>query len=325
MNTREAGWYDDPQDANLLRYWDGVSWTEHTSPKQKPGLDQAGAGQYGAPGQQGSGHQGYGQAPGQQGYGQAPGQQGYGQAPGQQGDQAYGQQGQGQQPYGASGASPDQGAQYPTYGAPQYGAPQDQQGYQYGQQQGGWGAPMPGGGYTGTVTGPTTPDGQPLAGWGLRFLSRIIDAIVVAVGGTLASTVLAPDFFTNYRDWLTDGSSSMTMPSDLASDFLIFSLVIAVLGFVYELLMLKQFGATVGKLATGLRVRLRDQPGPLSWGTAAIRAAVWQGPSLLSMLQSLSFVAGLFNLLNGLWPLWDKNKQSINDKVAKTNVVRKRA
>lgn len=273
MNTREAGWYDDPQDANLLRYWDGVTWTEHTSPRQKPDLDQASTGSPADP-------------------------------------YAAGTQQQGQPP------------QYPSYGAPQgqqgdpYGAPQG--------QQGGWGQPMPGGGYTTTVSGPTTPDGQPIASWGMRLLARILDAIIVGVIGSALSTAVVPGFFDNYTDWITSGTTSGTMPSDVASDFMKFSLIIAVLGFVYELLMLKFLGATVGKLATGLRVRLRDEPGPLSWGTSAIRAAVWQGPSLLSMVQTLSYVTGLFNLLNGLWPLWDSKKQSLNDKFAKTNVVRKR-
>lgn len=270
MNTREAGWYEDPQDANLLRYWDGVTWTEHTSPRQKPGLDQASTGSAGDP---------YAAGPQQQG--QAP--------------------------------------QYPPYGAPS-----GQQGGHYGQQQTGWGQPMPGGGYTSTVAGPTTPDGQPIAGWGMRLVARILDAIIVGVVGSVLSSVVVPGFFDNYTDWVTSGTTTAAMPAELASEFMKFSLIIAVLGFAYELLMLKFVGATVGKLATGLRVRLRDEPGPLSWGTSAIRAAVWQGPSLLSMVQTLSYVTALFNLLNGLWPLWDSKKQSLNDKFAKTNVVRTR-
>lgn len=29
--TAPAGWYPDPDDANLQRYWDGSAWTEHRS------------------------------------------------------------------------------------------------------------------------------------------------------------------------------------------------------------------------------------------------------------------------------------------------------
>lgn len=87
--------------------------------------------------------------------------------------------------------------------------------------------------------------------------------------------------------------------------------------------MLKFFGGSLGKLATGLRVRLRDEPGPLSWSTALIRGLVWQGPALLSGVQVIGNFVGIFNILNGLWPLWDAKKQSLNDKIAKTNVVKK--
>src|SRR6056297_1331337 len=34
-NSR-PGWYDDPDDAMLLRYWDGNGWTEHTAPRSAP-------------------------------------------------------------------------------------------------------------------------------------------------------------------------------------------------------------------------------------------------------------------------------------------------
>ncbi|SDO23933.1 phospholipid scramblase-related protein [Actinacidiphila guanduensis] len=37
-----AGWYADPAGTpNLLRYWDGTQWTEHTNPGQVPGQQQA--------------------------------------------------------------------------------------------------------------------------------------------------------------------------------------------------------------------------------------------------------------------------------------------
>jgi hypothetical protein len=35
VSSAPAGWYADPQDATLLRYWDGSSWTEHRAPAQQ--------------------------------------------------------------------------------------------------------------------------------------------------------------------------------------------------------------------------------------------------------------------------------------------------
>ena len=32
----EAGWYDDPEDAAQLRYWDGARWTDERMPRETP-------------------------------------------------------------------------------------------------------------------------------------------------------------------------------------------------------------------------------------------------------------------------------------------------
>ncbi len=36
MTTPQPGWYDDPQDANARRYWDGQQWTSHRQRKPNP-------------------------------------------------------------------------------------------------------------------------------------------------------------------------------------------------------------------------------------------------------------------------------------------------
>lgn len=36
MTTPQPGWYDDPQDPNLQRYWDGQDWTPHQQQKSMP-------------------------------------------------------------------------------------------------------------------------------------------------------------------------------------------------------------------------------------------------------------------------------------------------
>ena len=88
MSQHPSGWYDDPSNPDLLRYWDGVSWTNHTAPRKSPTASQSTIGlpQQGqasaertgatAPMPQGSGWQTRSQEPqqGQQGYYQAPAQ-----------------------------------------------------------------------------------------------------------------------------------------------------------------------------------------------------------------------------------------------------------
>jgi hypothetical protein len=32
-SQQPAGWYDDPEDASQLRYWDGSQWTDNRNPK----------------------------------------------------------------------------------------------------------------------------------------------------------------------------------------------------------------------------------------------------------------------------------------------------
>jgi len=81
--TQPAGWYDDPQDPSQLRYWDGVVWSSHVTPKVSPTVEQSTIGMpYDvAPASarqqdrlQTGGHPAYGPAPGQPGQ-QQPGQQ----------------------------------------------------------------------------------------------------------------------------------------------------------------------------------------------------------------------------------------------------------
>jgi uncharacterized RDD family membrane protein YckC len=91
--TQPSGWYEDPQDTSQFRYWDGVVWSSHVTPKVSPTVEQSNIGMpYSVapaaarpqpPGSQGAGH---GAGQGQQGgpRGQWPA---YGQDPGQLGQQ----------------------------------------------------------------------------------------------------------------------------------------------------------------------------------------------------------------------------------------------
>lgn len=298
--SQQAGWYDDPQDEQNLRYWDGVQWSNHTAPKQKPNLEQAGqtrAPEVGGVDQTGQ-QQGWGQqAPGQ-GYGQqgGQGQSGWGQ------QQGWGQQGQG-------------GYQQPNPYAGQTG----QNPYQ-GQWQGG---PVPGG-YQPQL-GPATPDGQPLAGWWHRVLARLIDGLLALVLTTvLVMLTVTPELSAELEDFVFDPDPLRVVPVVVEDWILRLGLMTAAAAIAYEVLLVKFFGGTVGKLVTGLRIRLRDEPGLPTWRAVLVRSAVYQGPNLLSSLLPVLGFLGLFTLINVLWPLWDGNKQALHDKAAGTNVVKKR-
>jgi uncharacterized RDD family membrane protein YckC len=41
MSQQPSGWYDDPSKPDMLRYWDGVSWTNHTAPRKSPTAAQS--------------------------------------------------------------------------------------------------------------------------------------------------------------------------------------------------------------------------------------------------------------------------------------------
>ncbi|MEO7373742.1 MAG: DUF2510 domain-containing protein [Terrimesophilobacter sp.] len=44
MTVPGPGWYEDPQDAKLVRWWDGTRWTEHShdrAPQSAPVPDPA--------------------------------------------------------------------------------------------------------------------------------------------------------------------------------------------------------------------------------------------------------------------------------------------
>ncbi len=94
------------------------------------------------------------------------------------------------------------------------------------------------------------------------------------------------------------------------------ALGVAGVTYAYQALMVRYFGGTIGKLAVGIRVR-KDDGTVAGWREALLR------PVLQLIVSIGSFVpgAGLITLLDDLWMLWDRQKQTLHDKVAGTIVV----
>jgi uncharacterized RDD family membrane protein YckC len=100
-------------------------------------------------------------------------------------------------------------------------------------------------------------------------------------------------------------------------DYIVWALLVALGTYAYQVLMIRYFGATVGKLAVGIRVRIAGTAAICGWREALLR------PLLQLIVGFGAFVpgAGLITLLDDLWMLWDRQRQTLHDKVANTIVI----
>jgi uncharacterized RDD family membrane protein YckC len=289
--SQRAGWYDDPENSDNLRYFDGVVWTTHTTTKapvvptapRVPTVPTVPTVQVSTPGA------GWGQQQPQQ-YGQQPQQ--YGKQPQQYGQQPqqYGQQQDGQPAYSSA----------PVYGA--------------------------------ALGLKTTPDGQPLASYGQRVGAWVLDALILlVVVGLLASYWIGQlvRWYVTFLDGVMNDAAAGGTPTfdqasitaEITGYVLPISLITFVVTVLYQVVFLTLKGATPGKMAVGISVRLRSRPGTLTLLDAVKRQGVYVATSALYLVPLVGFISMFVKLLDVLWPLWDDNRQALHDKIAGTNVV----
>ena len=181
---------------------------------------------------------------------------------------------------------------------------------------------------------PTTPDGEVLAGWGRRLAAYLLDGLVLGVLTLLVSFPFVARLVHAFADYVhatvraqesgAPPPSQLSIYSDQWGAILGIGLVSLLVNLVYQLLFLRWRSATPGKLALGLRVRLREQPGQLSWATILRRWLAQFGPNVIALVPLVGSLASVYQLVDGLWPLGDRQRQAVHDKFAGTNVVRRR-
>lgn len=131
-----------------------------------------------------------------------------------------------------------------------------------------------------------------------RLVAGIVDGLIVyAVTWLLTAPVLG--FRTMY-----EGSLARQTVANL---------VAGVVAFLYYVLQHGRWGQTLGKRVMSLRVVRADDAGPISYGQAAWRL-------LFAYLVSLA-TCGVGGLIDVAWILWDRRRQALHDKVARTVVV----
>jgi uncharacterized RDD family membrane protein YckC len=246
--TQPAGWYDDPQDPNQLRYWDGIIWSTHTSPKISPAVEQSTIGMpYGV-----TPAAARPQSPGSQG---AQGPSAVQDLPGAPG-QAQGQPGGGWPAYGQGPGQLGQGGQ-------------------------GWQLQPP----TTPDGVPLSGWWKRVAAWMLDSILTFFLALPLTayfwyhyVDGAVK---WADDLAAKSASGVTPVFA--TPPWEIYQYVFAAAIIQLLITGAYEVLFLSRSGATPGMKVVGISVRLRDQAGPPPMRATLIRTGLFLGMRLINI------------------------------------------
>ena len=325
-----AGWFEDPDDREQLRYFDGIIWSNHTTPRRTvwhvPPASEGGGSEQAPPvGQQGAPtapHIGREAPPtgtsdqpaaGPYGY---PAQPPHTQPPHTQPPHA--QPPHAQPPHTQASAGQPWGQPNPA--APQvnpYHAPPPANPYQQ---------------HRSIPAGPTTQDGVPLAAMASRFAAWLIDSALTWLIGLVLGGVLLWRGLGNYPQIVADAvNAGTTAPADATAlaEQIQFDLVwlgaFAVLqmlvGVAYHTFFLSRSGATPGRRTAGISVRLAERPGVLSPADAMRRSLLRPVLFLFTYTPGLGLFAMPLSLLDAVSAFWHPQRQTLHDRIGRTVVV----
>jgi uncharacterized RDD family membrane protein YckC len=147
-------------------------------------------------------------------------------------------------------------------------------------------------------------------GFWIRFGARFIDSFVLMVPVLILAALLIPNLLRAQR-----GAPSPAFAGFTIGLFLVYFLVLV----CYEVVMLRYRGATVGKMACGLKV-VRSDGGSLGWGVSLGRFFMWN--VVTSGIPYLNFI---LMLISGIMAGTDSEKRALHDRVCDTRVIYSRA
>lgn len=215
-----------------------------------------------------------------------------------------------------------------TYGAPPQSYPQQDghQGQQHGYQQ-----PMSHQQHPGTYTynygpGPTAGPIVRIAAFGWRLLGYLIDSVLITIVGWIVASAfgITGQMLAVFDRWTRDltmwADNPVGDPPPLPDAVIALNTQLTVVMFVlfavYRTVMVGAVGATLGQLAVGLRVvKVGDGPeAKLGWGAAIVRG----------VLGAFAYVLWYVTLPSGICLLVNRNRQSLQDLIARTYVLKVR-
>ncbi len=154
------------------------------------------------------------------------------------------------------------------------------------------------------------PFGWHYGGFWIRFGARFIDGFVLTAPALILAAVFIPN--------LLRAGNQQTSPALMA--FLLTWVGVGFLAMIcYEVLMLKYRGATLGKMACGLKV-VRSDGRSLGWGTSFGRFFMWN-----IVTSGIPYLNMILMLVSGIMAGADDEKRALHDRVCDTRVIYKRS
>ena len=152
-------------------------------------------------------------------------------------------------------------------------------------------------------------------GFWIRVAARFIDGLVLIVPLLVVAALLIPNLIRTVRPL---GSTPAPNPA-FAGVFLSIFVFIFLVGMFYEVLLLRYHGATLGKMACGVKV-VRSDGRSLRWGVSFGRFFMWN--VVTSGIPYLNFI---LMLISGIMAGVDSEKRALHDRVCDTRVVYKQS
>lgn len=157
---------------------------------------------------------------------------------------------------------------------------------------------------TGALQEQRGPITYELATWGVRAVAFLIDlAVFVGVAIVLSLGIVVAEGDTDEARRLAE-QLGVTVLLPL---WLLYAPLLMIRGE-------ERNGQTLGKQAMRIRV-VRENGAPVTLGNAILRETL--GRQLIAL-----FTYGFYFVIDSAWPLWDRSRQCLHDKVAQTRVVR---
>lgn len=152
-----------------------------------------------------------------------------------------------------------------------------------------------------------------LASWWSRAGAQLIDWLIIGVGGILlAIAIMAPFSIL----WFADEGAGIV---GTIVGAILAVICVSVAALLYApALMARTDGQTLGRMVTGIRV-VRAKGEPMTFGFAMLREVAVKA-LLFGIAGSLT--AGLAQLADYLWPLWDEENRALHDFIVDTRVIK---